>query len=407
MRWLVTTMAVLLAGVPVRADYLSERRSQDSRIGAAQWADQMAVWNGRLYLARKAINDIQRGWTVRDIMKKYGDPDERRRTSDTEEVFVYRGRKTLYRGTIHDNVAVGPEWTEITFRDGVPTRRTEVLQVVEVNGGLATGPSCEYYGSRNADGCVGVERIDPVPAMPSPAPSTAFACSADGSPPPVGESPAPGVTSAALERIFADVVSASTHGEEPARVPHHPRERPTVVLGQVPPQPGDHEPGIAQANCAVSASLPLAAPNQRGALVATVCDRATELRWSEVCDARARPAEILFSMGTTPDAAFERLPVLRPGHRRTRSGPEAEYFTVVVVGHGMAFLPTVVVTSPSSRSAVVVQLQSDDLCDSREPLPGIACRDAQRTIVKIGLGLARRLLTDPNVAEGAARGRHG
>src|SRR5262249_9866921 len=60
----------------------------------------------RLYVGRESINDCP---IPADLCRRYrGEPSEVRRPAPGEEHLIYRGRKTLYRGTGAAHASVGP-----------------------------------------------------------------------------------------------------------------------------------------------------------------------------------------------------------------------------------------------------------------------------------------------------------
>jgi hypothetical protein len=387
----VVVVLVLLA-VPAHADYLSDRGLPDA---AAQW-------DGRLYLARTDGIAFARSWTVDQIVAKYGPPDERRPLAASAEILVYHGKKTLYRGTLRENVAVGPEWKEILVEQGVPRKETLIVQVLDVNSplpGYHGRPHCEPYGSAGRGFCFGIEPNGPVPAMPPlPDPPKDFDCPA-GPPPPMSDRTASAVSREMLKQVFSDVAYASNGREEfllafaaPPTLPLADRPPPPLILGQDLTQRNLSEAGFRQATCATAVALHvISRGNQRGTLVAAICDRAAELRWSDVCDAKAGVGRLLFALGGKEQDALGQMPILRPRHHKLRTGLEAHYFGVMLVGHGIGFLPTAVVTSPASRSAIVVQFQGDNFCAWGDE-PWQMCGDPQGTFMKMAVGLARRLL---------------
>src|SRR5262249_4500384 len=107
---------------------------------------------------------------VEDCIRYQGRPDERRRVSPDEEHLIYRGPKTLYRGTGEANTAVGPEWKEYVVRGGQIVEGFAAVQVMEAGypwlAEAGAEQHCEAYGHRNTKSCGDITPLGAVPARP-------------------------------------------------------------------------------------------------------------------------------------------------------------------------------------------------------------------------------------------------
>jgi hypothetical protein len=92
------------------------------------WSGPHADRIGRVYVGMREVTRFGPGWKVERYIDRVGPPDERRSESATEEVLIYRGKKTLYRGTREDNAPVGLEWREIRVRSGMLSRKTKLYK---------------------------------------------------------------------------------------------------------------------------------------------------------------------------------------------------------------------------------------------------------------------------------------
>src|SRR5262245_45629611 len=143
---------LLLAATPpmARGDYLSDRHWP--HLPPGRRAGRQVL---RVYVARESINDCPR--RVEDCIRYQGRPDERRRVSPDEEHLIYRGPKTLYRGTGEANTAVGPEWKEYVVRGGQIAEQFAAVQVMETGypwlAEAGAEEHCEAYGKKNTKSC--------------------------------------------------------------------------------------------------------------------------------------------------------------------------------------------------------------------------------------------------------------
>src|ERR1700743_3819569 len=81
------------------------------------WLARQSDRIGRVYVGRRKRTAYGPGWDVGALVSRSGAPAERRKISATEEVLIYRGKKTLYKGTREKNSSAGFEWREIRVRD--------------------------------------------------------------------------------------------------------------------------------------------------------------------------------------------------------------------------------------------------------------------------------------------------
>jgi hypothetical protein len=124
------------------------------------WSGPHADRIGRVYAGMREVTRYGPGWKVERYIDRVGPPDERRSESATEEVLIYRGKKTLYRGTREDNAPVGLEWREIRVRSGMLIEENEAVQAIEFLD-RPGNPTCESYGSGNTLTCSATKPVEP------------------------------------------------------------------------------------------------------------------------------------------------------------------------------------------------------------------------------------------------------
>lgn len=385
---LIPAMLVL-----VGADYQSDRQWDDLRGGRA------AMQIERLYLGQRQHNACL-GNAVARCARAHERVERDGSDADGAERWIVYGKKILYRGTGAENVAVGPERREIAVRDGKVIREIEVVQVVENGSPWVEGDTrqmCESWGAKNTSSCIGVTPYGPVPAAPDGSnPPYDFGCPAGERAPAVGDrlgkiEDADALAKrvvAAIGRVVGDDVHVVVGSAWPVDLPSSPR----FMLGQDPRASSPEDPGLVR-ECARSVHARLVhEANERGHVMVGVCDRADELTWEDVCEARRRLTTILLLLGSPYDPAAFAAMGLPPRSARRAGGIRVDGFPVILVGHGFGVLETAVVTREGFRPSVVVQFYDEQLCRWAPAIP--LCRDRRGAIDEVGTRLARALLVD-------------
>jgi len=104
---------------------------------------------------------------------------------------------------------------------------------------------------------------------------------------------------------------------------------------------------------------------------------------------RIRSVEDCIKAQGQPTRRERATPGLEPNSER-RDGLDVEYIPIVLVGHGVAMLPTIVITRPAARDAIVVQYLPDDACQPSDlPFCGV---DMRLLLTRIGAQVAQRYL---------------
>ena len=384
--WVVAALLVLPS--VSRADYVGERKSL-----TLQPLPGMGLL--RVYLGKHADNECP---SVEVCMQRFGTPVRRERVSTDEERVVWHGKKTLWVGTGEANVSAGPERRETRVRGGEVVDEIEIVQIVEF--GLPWKPDvgvekrCEGWGNESMGDCTGVEPYGRVPDMPRATKQPFdFSCTK-------GEASA-AVGTKTREPIDADQFAAATENalRELARTSRVDVDRKldgppmpsTFALGHDPFKNSRDEAAIQKSLCRTGRRFSVIARGHHvGELAVGVCDRTSELTPKAVCDAKANAGTVLSAFGVSPD-------VLKAsgGHpaRETRDGRQLDYFPVMLTGHGILTFPTIVVTEPDARDAVIVQWDPHGNCrPGDEPFCG---GDLRRILSDLAMRVAWRYLPAP------------
>ena len=165
--------------------------------------------------------------------------------------------------------------------------------------------------------------------------------------------------------------------------------QPPILLGQDPnAKDGEGHPILLKTDCAAAARWGVVAhENQIGSVAIGVCDRTRELTPKAVCDAKGGVGSMLSVVSAARERAL--TPGLEPG-RENRDGLDVEYIPIVMANRGFAMLPTIVVTRPSARDAVVVQYVGDGSCQPSDmPFCGV---DMRGFLTRIGTRVAEHYL---------------
>lgn len=163
----VVFMTALLSINPSYADFASDRKLADSP-GILSTPKIKRLYPAKTSIGRlpweRNCSDLR---TAAACIKRFGQPDERRRTPDGDEILVFYGEKQLYRGTGSHNSAVGREWTEHTAREGKIVGEFQVIQVIEWGyswqDDALTQRSCENFDVKGTSLCSTIEPVGPVP----------------------------------------------------------------------------------------------------------------------------------------------------------------------------------------------------------------------------------------------------
>jgi hypothetical protein len=378
-RWTgVVVLSLLASGA--RGDYLEDRKQTNGAPGVRR------LWIG------KQNDGTCRIQTVDDCIKAQGQPTRREHTDDGAEKLVYEGTKYLYRGTGSANECAGYERVELTVRKGTVFEGFRTVQIVELGRPSDSNgrQTCEPYGAKNTAECVGVEPMEEPPPLVAEKKPADYAC-VDGKPAAaIGTRTVTPIDPKAFVAAAQDTMSGLVDGA---------RFTLTVKAGgELPPPPFflGHDPAAKSADrlpppmktqCAVSARFAIVAhENQIGSVAIGVCDRTRELTPKAVCDAKGSLGPLLPVLEASRERA---TPGLEPDSEH-RDGLDVEYIPIVLVGQGVAMLPTIVITRPAARDAIVVQYLPDDTCQPSDlPFCGV---DMRPLLARIGAQVAQRYL---------------
>jgi hypothetical protein len=166
-------------------------------------------------------------------------------------------------------------------------------------------------------------------------------------------------------------------------------EQAPFILGQLIKGPGGSEPPIIQAICRQSGVWDIVS---RGNLAATlavgVCDSRTELPRRTINDAIQSTHDLV----TILNRQSSKPVVLRgypPEHERLRDGSELDYFPVLLVGHGVGVLPTIILTPPAGDVVLIVQFEAQVFCNMNRDHR--ICSDDKTMLRDLAQRLAARL----------------
>lgn len=176
--------------------------------------------------------------------------------------------------------------------------------------------------------------------------------------------------------------------------PFRPAVQGTFMLGHSIPRRPSEEPAFVQASCRKSAIWRLALyASEAGTLGVGLC-RKSELSRKQIEDARNALGDavaLLRRMSVAPvPPSFPGYP---PEHHRLTDGSEVDYLTVLLIGHGVIEVPTVILTARDADQVVVVQFYGRVLC-GLEPGARI-CTDAKAVLQDLAQRVARRFSAQP------------
>jgi hypothetical protein len=374
----VVVLSLLASGA--RGDYLEDRKLKSGGPGV------LRLWLGKQNDATCRIRSVE------DCIQTQGQPTRRERGAGGEETLVYEGTKYLYRGTGSANERAGLEHVELMVKNGIVVEGFRTVQMVELgapaNPKVAPQQSCEPYGAQTTTECAGVTAMEEPPSLATKQASD-YACSAGTMAAPVGTRTAAPIDPKAFVAAAEDTMSGLVD-----------RDRFTLTVkggGELPPPPfflghptaksAEQTPPPMKTECAVAARFGVVAhASQIGSVAIGVCDRTRELTPKAVCDAKGSLGSLLPVL----EASRERATLgLEPNSER-RDGLDVEYIPIVLVGHGVAMLPTIVITRPAARDAIVVQYLPDDACQPSDlPFCGV---DMRPLLTRIGAQVAQRYL---------------
>ncbi len=373
-------MVLSLLASGARGDYLEDRKPKGGRPGV------LRLWLGTENDATCRIQSVE------DCIKAQGQPTRREHGAGDEETLVYEGTKYLYRGTGRANECAGLEHVELTVRKGIVFDGVRTVQMVELelpsNPKAGTQQSCEPYGEKTTKDCAGVTAMEEPPSLATKQPSD-YACSAGTTVAPVGTRTIAPIDPKAFVATAEDTMSGLVDRDRFSLTVKGGGELPPppFFFGHPPAKSAEQMPPPMKTECAVAARFGVVAhASQIGSVAIGVCDRTRELTPKAVCDAKGS----LVSLLPVLEASRERAtPGLEPNSER-RDGLDVEYIPIVVVGHGVAMLPTIVITRPAARDAIVVQYLPDDACRPSDlPFCGV---DMRPLLTRIGAQVAQRYL---------------
>lgn len=223
------------------------------------------------------------------------------------------------------------------------------------------------------------------PPTPTPAPPPGYGCDGAQAPAPMGMRGVGALDEVELEQA----VRAHTRLALGRIAPQHRRNAP-FTLGQdlvagFGKRPEDLP--VVVADCALRVGLPLVRDGELvGRLRVGLCDRSTELTDAQRCTMRALLAQAVRQLDMGPDSRMAGLPPLL----ERRDELVVEYFPLVLRSRGLALFYTAIATAPTSRYAVIVQVDGEQPC--ADVAPALGCAGLADELVRLATVLGQRML---------------
>ena len=134
-----------------------------------------------------------------------------------------------------------------------------------------------------------------------------------------------------------------------------------------------------------------------GPLLVAVCDAkelpTKDLDWARQQHDRMAAVAADVPNGATPTDA-EIAPYRPSRHERVGDGKEVHFFHVLTIGHGVQTAPSLFLTDRRSHRTVVVQLDTDKLCEYKPTIE--LCTDTQSAMRKLALRVATTFADGPD-----------